>query len=963
MSGRAAGLFTLVNRPTLHIQRTWQCPWTQPPLTWLSYTSSHRQCRTAKTVSKRKVKDLAQGPLVGVPLPALTPADKEDLRKTTMIQDVRTNMNKFANCVLITRVGNFYELYYEHAEHYAPLLGLKCARRGKHGIAMAGWQYQYLERYLKILVQDLNKHVAICEEFPEYLDGQLQQPIPRRVTRVITPGTLIDENFVDQYQNNFLLAIHHVDMGKDSSSDLGMTKDGSAEGTQHVGLAWIDVSTGDFFVQTTTRAMLPSTLLRIGANEILVGRDVSQTTREELALYLGVSQDRIVTGTATSVSEDMSAWQGRLDKPMSPEEIAALTQAEIAASNQILHYLESHLLNFDLKLQAPQKHELDDSMVIDRSSVRGLELLKTARDGLGKGSLLHALRRTVTKGGTRLLRERLAYPSINVNEINHWLDLVTVFIKNQILHQRLLIHLRSMHDVQRLLQKFVMNRADADDLLCLANSVTQTKQILDLLARAVKDDVSRTAIARLTASVSMQGPQAMAEQIESSVDRQGVDYHPPNDLLGDMDSDHGDGLDLPGSESLNGYESPESDLYSKNTNGPETNGAAEQQESWIMQKNASRALQKLHQQLSDLLDEKHELQTRLQEELQAPKLALKFDARNGHFCHAPRAKNVTDEVLKSVGARPIGTTKSTRQFIMPSWSELGRRSERVKFDVKIEEQRLFQELRQVVIENLVELRGNAVVMDELDVLTSFATLASEQNWTRPVLSTKSIHKIVGGRHPMVKLGVEEQGRSFVSNDLFLDERERCWLITGPNMAGKSTFLRQNAVITILAQMGSYVPAEFAELGIVDKIFSRIGAADDLFRNQSTFMVEMLETATILREATERSFVIMDEVGRGTTPEDGTAVAYASLHHLYHTNQCRTLFATHFHAIADQSKDWPQLGQYCTDLYEDGSGAFSFIHKLRAGVNRKSHALKVAGLAGMPRAALDTADEFLALAKT
>lgn len=880
-----------------------------------------------------------------------------------MIQDVRANMNKFANCVLITRVGNFYELYYEHAEQYAPLLGLKCARRGKFGIAMAGWQYQYLERYLKVLVQDLSKHVAICEEFPEYIDGQLQQPIPRRVTRVITPGTLIDENFVDQYQNNFLLAIHHLNVNQNDRSDLGMMPANIAGQAQDVGLAWIDVSTGDFFVQTTTRAMLPSTLLRIGANEILVGQNVSQTTREELALYLGVNQDRIVTSSATSVSDDMSAWQSRLDKPMSPEEIHSLTRAEIAASNQILHYLEAHLLNFDLKLRVPQRHELDESMVIDRSSVRGLELLKTARDGLGKGSLLHALRRTVTKGGTRLLRERLAYPSVSINEINHWLDLVTVFTKNTVLHQRLLIHLKAMHDVQRLLQKFVMNRADADDLLCLANSVTQMVQILDILARAADDEASRAAVTRLTASVNIEGSQAMAKQVEEAVNRQGVDYHPPSDSLSELDGDQGDGLNQLGSESLNGYESPESDLYTKNTNASEANGVAEQQESWIMQKHASPTLRGLHQQLSDLLNEKHALQIRLQEELQAPKLALKFDARNGHFCHAPRAKAITDEVLKSVGARPIGTTKSTRQFIIPAWTELGRRSERVKFDVKIEEQRLFQDLRQVVIENLVELRRNAIVMDELDVLTSFATLACEQNWTRPRLTAKPTHKIVGGRHPMVKLGVEEQGRSFVSNDLFLDEKEHCWLITGPNMAGKSTFLRQNAVITILAQMGSYVPAAFAELGIVDKIFSRIGAADDLFRNQSTFMVEMLETATILREATERSFVIMDEVGRGTTPEDGTAVAYASLHHLYHINKCRTLFATHFHAIADETEDWQRLGQYCTDLYEDGSGAFTFIHKLRAGVNRKSHALKVAGLAGMPRAALDTAHNFLGTAKT
>jgi DNA mismatch repair ATPase MutS len=211
---------------------------------------------------------------------------------------------------------------------------------------------------------------------------------------------------------------------------------------------------------------------------------------------------------------------------------------------------------------------------------------------------------------------------------------------------------------------------------------------------------------------------------------------------------------------------------------------------------------------------------------------------------------------------------------------------------------------------------------------------------------------------MVKLGLEEQGRSFVSNNLVLDHKERVWLVTGPNMGGKSTFLRQNALLTILAQSGSYVPATHAEIGLVDQIFSRIGAADDLFRDQSTFMVEMLETAAILKHATPRSFVIMDEVGRGTTPEDGTAVGYASLHHLYHVNKCRTLFATHFHALADMTDQWPMLECYCTDVLEEEDGSFNFMHRLKKGVNRHSHALKVAKLAGLPPSALKVAESVL-----
>ena len=276
---------------------------------------------------------------------------------------------------------------------------------------------------------------------------------------------------------------------------------------------------------------------------------------------------------------------------------------------------------------------------------------------------------------------------------------------------------------------------------------------------------------------------------------------------------------------------------------------------------------------------------------------------------------------------------------------MGGNIDRVKFQIRAEEQRVFQELRERVVFQLVRLRRNAAVLDELDIACSFAVLAQEQGFVRPVLDLSMDHKIVGGRHPTVKLGLEEQGRAFVSNDCFLGEKERVWFITGPNMAGKSTFLRQNALISILAQVGSFVPADHAEIGLVDRIFTRVGSADNLYRDESTFMVEMLETAAILNQATSRSFVIMDEIGRGTTPEDGIAVGYACLHHLYYKNQCRVLFATHFHALADMSKDFEKLGCYCTDVAEGPDGAFSYVHRLQKGVNRQSHALKVARLAG------------------
>lgn len=282
-----------------------------------------------------------------------------------------------------------------------------------------------------------------------------------------------------------------------------------------------------------------------------------------------------------------------------------------------------------------------------------------------------------------------------------------------------------------------------------------------------------------------------------------------------------------------------------------------------------------------------------------------------------------------------------------------------KLRIRTEEERVFAKLRAEVLENLMKLRRNAAVLDELDVACSSAMLAKDRNLVRPVLTSGTSHKIIGGRHPTVDAGLKEQGRTFTTNDCSVGDSEKIYLITGPNMAGKSTYLRQNALITILAQTGCFVPADYVEIGLVDKIFSRVGSADNLYQDQSTFMVEMLEAADILKQATPRSFVIMDEVGRGTTPEDGIAVGYACLHHLHNVNQSRALFATHFHALADMTRDFDNLACYCTNVVEEQDGSWTYAHKLQKGVNRSSHALKVARLAGLPESAIEVAGDVLA----
>lgn len=362
----------------------------------------------------------------------------------------------------------------------------------------------------------------------------------------------------------------------------------------------------------------------------------------------------------------------------------------------------------------------------------------------------------------------------------------------------------------------------------------------------------------------------------------------------------------------------------------------------IMKKTASPTLDRLHSSLHALQETKRDLEAELRLKLGTQSLTLKWTPNLSHIAHVKGkdASRVTEQYPKS-----LSSSKSTRSFHVPEWTQLGSQIDETRFRIRSEEQRVLGELRESVVRTLVKLRRNASVLDELDVACAFAILANEKKFVRPTLTAEPSHNIVGGRHPVVEAGLAEEGRKFAPNNCLLGKDERIWLITGPNMAGKSTYLRQNALISILAQTGSFVPAEYAEIGLVDKIFSRVGSADNLYQDQSTFMVEMLETAQILKDATPRSFVIMDEVGRGTTPEDGIAVSYASLHHLYHVNQCRTLFATHFHVLTDMTRNMKKLGCYCNDVFEEPDGKFSYVHRLRKGVNRESHALKVARVAG------------------
>lgn len=917
-------------------------------------------------------------------------------------------MQKFDNCVLLTRVGGFYELYFEHADEYGPLLNLKVAQKKTAAgpVSMAGFPFFQLDRFLKILVQDLNRYVAVAEEFPNTAPDKAKSGglmHDRKVARIITPGTLIDEQFMDPYASNYVMAIHvSGEEVEPLSAPVEVTRldrkgespDGTKDASVPIGLSWLDISTGHFFTHATTLSTLGSMLSRVAPREVVLDEDFQTRAGHEIFSILAEERHLITyapQGQLTAISD----WAPMLESEVPARQFEAFTEPEVKAGSLLLHYVKDRLQGTSMKLQPPQRHEALQVMNIDKNGMRSLEIKQTIRDAAFRGSLLHAIRRTVTKSGARLLNEWLSAPSTSLDIIRLRQDLVACFIDDETLREGITLLLRRSHDSQRLVQKFALGRGDPDDLLDLASTIKATEDIVSLLLAAFSDNnaestTDKDCLKTMTERINLDSPLQLAQRIRSAIDEEGlVQQHQLDDNeAGDMIALAQEIVQTEGS-AADSTLIPKSASKRRPTSKPPSlrDYYGEDNEVWIMKPGASACLKRLHTDLEILLAERDDLATSLRTRFNAPSLTLKWTPGLGHIAHIKGRRDLRSASLAELPNLTGRSTASSRSIHLPEWTELGRRLDQARLQIRAEEQRVFAELRQQTVRNIVKLRRNASVLDELDIATSFARLALEQNLVRPVLNNGTAHVIVGGRHPTVEGGLREAGRTFTGNDCFVGagptaspsstatasttdsaHHGSVWLITGPNMAGKSTFLRQNALITILAQIGCYVPASYAEIGIVDAMFSRVGSADNLYRDLSTFMVEMLETATILRQATPRSFVIMDEIGRGTTPEDGAAVAFACLSHLVTVNKCRTLFATHFHGVADlvashgmrvqDGGDKGVVEMYCTDVAEDDQGGFVYVHKLRRGINRQSHALKVARLAGIPEVALHTASEVL-----
>lgn len=815
----------------------------------------------ARKVTKA-VLDLPQGLQALDPLPAQ--------QYSTVLQGALDNINKYPDCVVLTRVGGFYELYFNHAEQLHADLGLKRSYKDtKLGpVAMAGFPFFQLDRYLKLLVQDMNRHVAISEEFTN-ADSTTKNLFDRRVSRIITPGTLLDEKFMESGQHNYLLSVQARD--------------------DKVGLAWMDLSTGDFYTQESSMASLHSNIRRLRPSEVIsaMNLEVPVTKVEES----GVSQ----------------AWSDLVTSEFS--------LVEAMAGSALLAFVSTNLPDAVVTLPPVKRNEAD-TMVLDDTALRSLEIRRSMRDE-ARGSLLHAMRRTTTKSGTRLLAERLISPSTSLDVIKARLELVELFILDESLREEVKRYLKASGDAVRVLQRFSFGRGEVDDLLTITKAITATEKLRDLLQNHER---AATLVKRMTVLTTLR------KKISSSIDEEGL-----------MQRNR---------ENAETASRVMQEVMTAMTSGLERRRKAiERDIIYTMSPSASPELRKMHKNLAQMAIERDELQAKLRAETGLSTLTLKTLPGLSHFAHV---KNGDAKItLDSNTARAVSATRTTKSYHFPEWSSLGSRIDSERAQITHQENVTFHHLRRLVSSHAIEIRENARVLDELDVSCSFAEIAREHDWSRPEFSDVD-DEIRESSHPVVDFALRSRGLQFTKNDVSFAST-KAYLITGPNMGGKSTFLRQIGVIQVLAQVGSFVPGK-CKLTLKDAIYSRLGTGDSLYHNESTFYTEMRELGEVLSRATRKSLVIVDEPGRGTTTTDGVSIAAAALISLIET-KCLVLCATHFHELHELV---PACGTLCTDATLQGD-EFSFSHKLRPGVCYDAHGLQVAELAGVPARTLEVAE--------
>jgi DNA mismatch repair protein MutS len=816
--------------------------------------------------------------------------------------------------LLFYRLGDFYELFYDDAVTASEILDITLTKRSKangEDIPMCGVPAHSYEPYLAKLIRAGCK-VAICEqtETPDEAKARAKREgrpsskvlMARDVTRIVTQGTLTEDTLLDARENNYLAAV--------------------AEVAGQYGLAWLEISTGAFWVQPVRKDDIAAAIERIGAREVLVSEKfyspspaaASQRLPLPIGERVGVRGERLVRGTAdnnftiqpASLFDPENARR-RLEQIFGVETLdgfGGFSRAEIAAAGALVEYVDRTQKGKIPYLSKPQQISSGGVLEIDAATRRNLELTRTLT-GERKGSLLDSISRTLTGPGARLLHNYLSSPLTDIAAINKRLDAVECFVNDTAMRAQIRVLLKSTPDMERALSRLSLGRGGPRDLVAIREGLKQAGVVRALL------QMNEAAQAILKEILKHIAAEPDLINLESTL-REAI-VNEPSPLVRD------------GGFVAAGYHAGLDNLKT-------------------------------------LRDESRRLiaglEAKYKKESGIDSLKIKHNNVLGYHIDVParRADALMEKKNQFIHRQ---TTANAVRFITTELAELERDISSAADKALALEVEIFGVLTAQCLAVADEINVRARAIAALDVAAGLAELAVDQNYARPVLENSLAFDIRGGRHPVVESALRMVNETFVPNDCDLSPGQRLWLLTGPNMAGKSTYLRQNALIVIMTQMGSFVPAASARIGIVDRLFSRVGASDDLARGRSTFMVEMVETAAILNQATEKSLVILDEIGRGTATFDGLSIAWACVEHLHETNKCRGLFATHYHELTSLTSKLSALSSHSMQVKE-WQGEIVFLHAVAKGGADRSYGIHVGKLAGLPAAVTARAQEVLNL---
>ncbi|MGP9813156.1 DNA mismatch repair protein MutS [Rhodopseudomonas sp. NSM] len=831
--------------------------------------------------------DIAPPP--DLPAPAEPPA-----KASPMMEQYHEIKAANPGLLLFYRMGDFYELFFEDAEIASRALGITLTKRGKHqglDIPMCGVPVERSDDYLHRLIA-LGHRVAVCEQTEDPAAARARKSVVRRdVVRLITPGTLTEDTLLDARANNYLLAIARAR---------------GSSGTDRIGLAWIDISTGEFSVTECVTGELSATLARINPNEAIV----SDALYSDAELGPSLRELAAVTPLTRDVFDSATAERRLCDyfAVATMDGLAALSRLEAAAAAACVTYVDRTQLGKRPPLSPPSREATGSTMAIDPATRANLELTRTLA-GERRGSLLDAIDCTVTAAGSRLLAQRLAAPLTDATAIARRLDAVETFVADSGLREQIRSALRAAPDMARALARLSLGRGGPRDLAALCSGIGAADQVLQQLSQLSTP------------------PQEIAAAMAAL-------RRPSRDLCAELSRALADDLPL-----------------QKRDGGFVRDGYEAALDETRKLRDASRLVVAA-------------MQARYADETGVKALKIRHNNVLGYFVEVSAQHG--DKLMTA----PLNATFIHRQTLAGqvrfTTAELG------EIEAKIAnagdralglELEIFDRLAAMIEAAGEDLRAAAHAFALLDVATALAKLAVDDNYVRPEVDQSLSFAIEGGRHPVVEQALKRAGEPFIANACDLSpgpaqKSGQIWLLTGPNMAGKSTFLRQNALIALLAQTGSFVPAGRARIGIVDRLFSRVGAADDLARGRSTFMVEMVETAAILNQAGERALVILDEIGRGTATFDGLSIAWAAIEHLHEQNRCRALFATHYHELTALSARLPRLFN-ATVRVKEWRGEVVFLHEVLPGSADRSYGIQVAKLAGLPASVVARAKSVLA----